>query len=98
MGSRCAVENRLTDAAGKAQFCAKVFNRSAARTRRIVEDCIAGRVLEWRNYTPAKNGHVGAGRSRCVVEDYPAFVTSFEGLQNAAIVDNASAANNQLTP
>ena len=39
---------------------------------------------------------MSAGRSRCVVEDYLAFVPSYEGLQYAAIVADARAANNQF--
>ena len=40
---------------------------------------------------------MSAGRSRCVVEDYLAFVPSYEGLQYVTIVADAGAANNQLT-
>jgi len=57
------------DIAVEVQFCASVCDRSAGCTRPIVEDCITGRHFGWKS-SPVKNGHVSAGRSRCVVEDY----------------------------
>ena len=41
---------------------------------------------------------MSAGGSRCVVEDYLASLQSCEALQNAAIIDDSGAANNQFAP
>src|SRR5882724_4913504 len=93
VGSRCAVENCFPTGAISKIVLGLVPNRSAGRTRHIVEDCIAASLISLVN-----NGHVSAGRSRCVVEDYLAFIRSYEALRNAVIVDDAGAANKQLDP
>src|SRR5438477_5711276 len=94
VGSRRAVEGCLT--AERIEARAKVKDRSAGRTRCIVEDCLAVTNAVDAGRGEVVNVHPSAGRSRCVVEDYLASCAGSEALQNAAIVGDASATNNQF--
>src|SRR6476659_5675642 len=90
-GTRCVVEDCFTRVVVK--MSANVFDRSAGRSRCIVEDCHASRCSGVES-SVVNNVHLGVGRSRCVVENY--LGTVYEGLKNAATVDDAGAANNQV--
>ena len=95
VGSRCAVESRSTDVAVEAVRSKFPIEAPAALdvSLKIVWPVESSPAIARH---PLTNGHVSAGRSRCVVEDYLASVPSYEGLQNAAIVGDAGAANNQF--
>ena len=95
VGSRCPVEDCSTDVAVFAEFQARIHDGSAGRTRSIVENCLAANS---KSRIVVINAHLSAGRSRGVVEDYLACFTSYEVLQNAVIVDDTGAANNQFAP
>src|SRR5262249_49001401 len=92
VGSRCAIEDCCPTGAISKIVLGRVRNRSAGRTRRIVEDCIAGVIAR------VNNGNVNTGGGRRVVEDYLASIRSYEVLPNAVIVDDAGAAKNQFAP
>src|ERR1700755_2113005 len=99
-GSRCSLEDCSSARVNEAAIGVAIDDRSASRTRCIVEDCLAVSKLAGLRSLVIYY-HLRAGRSRCVVEDYPAWCssgsycfTNKEALHNAAIVDNAGAANN----
>src|SRR5262245_65949328 len=94
VGSRSVVEACSTSVA-TAQLSARVYDRSASRTRRIVKYCLAANITFVRSVV--KNACVSAGRG-CGVEDYPASVTRLEGLQNAAFVGDGGPVKNKFAP